>query len=315
MLFTKPSPIDHDFPLLFSPPDGSSAGGGPTGDGGTSGSGGGGADGQAPAPPSAFKFTDDAMVDFGDGKPVKWGEAKSRFVPREEHDRYRAGYEKGVDLLIKEAERLDKLHAEKNRPPERKPDDFSDVYEAPVIGGRELKRLVESMHNTTLAPIAQLITQQQTAIKQLTDRLEGVSKTHETLASEHTNRQFEDHLTKHIGGLKEVEGIKGVVPTDHPFVRELASNLWLAYDQRSWTDAEYQQKLTGLLSQAVKFVRTMDRAYTDKMKQESRERFRNSFKRGATPQGNKPWTPRSNHEIAQDFFAADEANERTQRSG
>ena len=82
------------------PPD---AGGGSGGTGGASGSGGSGGDGGASGTGggSAFRLSDDALVDFGDGKPIKWSEGRNaKYVDRERWDA-------GVRYLEGEAAKLE----------------------------------------------------------------------------------------------------------------------------------------------------------------------------------------------------------------
>lgn len=257
--------------------------------GGTGGGGGGGG--------TPYKLTDDAVIDFGDGKPVAWKDARtSRFVPKEDHDKYVQSFQSARPMLESYAKQLDegfaKLRAAQAQGQGQNtrtaaPRDIADeIAELPILDGQAGARMIKALREQGLGPIAQMLTTQQGQIKQLTDRLTTMQGATSTVFERHQNQDFETHVTDNLKQLGELKTI-GAIDVNNPAVRELAKDLWGAYDAKTWTIPEYQRMLKERIEGFVTLVLESQKKQVTAAKEGRRKAFFNPNRGGGNPQGDR----------------------------
>lgn len=283
-------------PLYDTPGDG-------TGGGAGAGSGNAGAAGAGGA--QAIKISDDTMVDFGDGKPVKYGEYKTGYMPRAQYDR-------GVEFLTGEAQKLqtawDKFHAgEGAKPKGQEPvvaAAIDEIEKLSVVDGQSLKKLYNELRSQGLTPLAQAVASIATRLQQLEGNFTAVRGATGTLAEEHSAAQFESHITTALGNLGEVKGLVSVDPKNDT-VREIAKDVFLSHDQASWKAGEFEKAVKTRLEGLVALVR----ADNENRVKQGQERIRKQYdtrKGGAKPSGDKPFTFKKGSEMARELFGSTE---------
>lgn len=313
--FARHNPAAICFPCFDIPGDG--GGGGGTGTGGDGGGGtgdpgpGGGTPGGGGTPASHYKLTDDSLVDLGDGKPVKWGEARtSRFMDRGQYDR-------GVEFLTSMARQLDAQHRQRQAPSQQqqqqqrpqapqgpRPDPYADLEQMPVVDGRTLAKMAREMREQGLGPIASMMGQFATRMQQLEGQFQQSSRITGSLAEQHQATEFEGIIDKTLQGLAEIKGLQGKIPHDDKDLRELVKDVYLSHNQN---DPNLMRELPGLvknrLETAVRVIRAMDKqAHTDA------EGRRKSFfdpKRGSgAPTGQGKYQFETPAQLADQFFGS-----------
>jgi hypothetical protein len=213
------------------------------------------------------------MVDFGDGKPVKYGEHKSGYMPK-------AQYDKGVEFLTNIAKTLDTQRGQNRQGQQQQQqqqqqrqqpqaDPFADVWDAPIIDGPTMKKLYQQ----GLGPIAQAIRGLQAENAELKKNFKGVAGHVGTLAERTSSADYSTMLDGAITGL----GLQGFDPKHEavaplmPFLREMAQDVFDSHDPN---DKNYMKEMPGIfksrVENMVKFVRAIDKARIDTAKSQRR---------------------------------------------
>lgn len=288
--------------ILSYPPD---AGAGAGGDGGA-GAGAGAGAGSGGGGGAPFKLSDDAMVDLGDGRSGKWGELRSQhYMPKESYDR-------GVKFLEGEATKLEKAwekyHAGTGpKPKQEEPvDPLADIRDAAVIDGRQLSRLYETLQKNGLAPIAQVVASLAQQVKTLKDELGGVSKQTGALAGTRREQDFESHITDALSKVTQLKGLpEGVsIPTDDPWVREVAKDVFLSHDQASWKPGEFEKMLSARISDGIALLRKLDQQGLTVNKDRVKKKFFNPARGTGQGSGAPAYAHKRGAEMAADMAAA-----------
>ena len=281
---------------LYDTPGGGAGGGGQAGGvgaggeigggigGGQAGAGGGGTGGAA-----TIRLTDDSLVDFGDGQPIRWSDARtSRYVPRDAYDR-------GVKFLEGEATKLEKAwekyHAgagpkPQQQPPAAKPDILDEIRDLSVIDGATATKLVRALREEGLGPLAQIVASMHTELTTLKKQLGTVGSMTGQMSEQNRSQSFELGITTVLGGLTGIKGLPDGIPLDHadPFVRELAKDVYLSHDQNSWQRGEFEKMLKARIEGAIALTRALDKKAVDSAK-EKRRKFFDPSKGSARPGG------------------------------
>lgn len=315
-------------PLLDTPGAGS-GGGGSAGAGGQQGSGGTGAGGQqgagAGGQPGAgqggtgagsggapYRLNDDSLVDFGDGKPVKWSDARSqRYVDRSEYDDYVQRWNKGVEFLTNVAKTYDARGGQPQRgqqqqrvQAQRQGIDFDELAQQPVVDGATVARMARELQSTQLAPLGQALAQIAARLQQQEQTLEGLRGTAGTLAEEHSTKEFDGLFTKTIKSLPEIKGLKGAIPLDDPAIRDLFDDTYLSHDQK---DPTLRREITAMVAKRlegiVALVRKMDQANAEEAIK-NRRRFPAMQRGTGQGSGQGGYQYQTGSELARNFFGS-----------
>ena len=293
---------------LYRAGDAGGGGGAAPGAGDSGGPTPGGSGGGAPA----FKLTDDALVDLGDGKAAKWSEVRgSRYMPRDEYDRGMAGIAQGREFLLGQAQRLEQAWKQYSqgqgpRPQERRPSAAELAEEArslPVVDGATVYKMMQALHEQGLGPIANLLAQQQAKLTALEGQFGTMRGAQSTLTEQHTNQTFDNLIARHAGALGEIQGFRGQVDPQEPAVRELLKDIWLSHNQAEWTDQSFLAEARSRIAAMVEYVRRADRSYVDKQKEEKRQRFFNPARGNVQPGGAPAYQHKNGTTLARDLFA------------
>lgn len=287
---------------LSSPESGAGAGSGSTDRGAGGGAGGAGS--------TPYKLTDDSMVDLGDGKATKWSEARgNRYVPKEDHDRYVKTFESAKPMLESYAKQLDEGYARLRQleakaqgggpgAVQARKDLAEEIESLPVLDGAAGAKMIRDLRSQGLAPIAQMVASQQAQIKALTDQLNGIRGTTGVLSEQHQNQNFENHVTENLRELGEIKGI-GTLDVNDPTVRDLAKDLWGAYDAKTWTIPEYRKMLHARIEGFVQLVTKAQRANVEKAK-ENKRKFFDTRSGGGNPSGERGYKHMSGLDLARE---------------
>lgn len=299
--------------LLHETPGGGGTGAGAGAGGGSgAGSGGGSAAGSAP-----IVLSGDTMVDFGDGKPVKWSEAShadtGRYVDRSRYDR-------GVQYLQAEAGKLQKAWADYHAgvgarpkqpetPRQAEPDPLEGVRDLSVVDGRTIERLYQTLQQKGFGPMAQVVSQMAARLQQLEQGMAGVGKTTGTLAARESETQFESFITRSFTDAGELKGMpQGVtIDANDPALREMAKDLYLSHEANSWKQGEFAKSLKSRIEASIAFVRALDKKAVESARTQKRV-WLNPNKGGAKPNGNTPYKFQRGAEVARQFFGAEPSN-------
>lgn len=260
----------------------------------------------------AYKLTPDSLVDFGDGKPVKWSSVvdtdTGRYYSKDRYDR-------GVQYLTQEAQRLQKAwddyragvgqRPNKAEPQQQARDPFEDVYSMPVVDGATVKRIVETMKSQGFGPVAQVISQMASRLQQLEGKLTSTGQQLGSLAEKDSSTEFESYVTRSLTDVGQVKGLPEGVTLDpkDPFLREAAKDLFLSHEQDSWKKGEFQKALQSRVESLIGFVRQLDKRAVE-AGQEKRRSWINPRKGNASPNGNVPYQHRRGAEVARAIFGS-----------
>lgn len=219
------------------------------GAGGTdAGAGGGGGGTNTPAP---YKLSDDSIVDLGDGKSVKWSDARtSRYMDRSSYDR-------GVEFLNNMAKQLDartpqKVQQSASRPNQQQQqpvDPFAGLEDQPVISGKDVVKLARTLQQSN-APMAQFMAQLGQRLEKLEQGYTAQSKTVSGLAERHSNVEFDSYVTNTLKGIPEIKGL-GTLPSDNPVLQDLVKDIYLSHEQSDPNLAREVPKLVAARVQAL----------------------------------------------------------------
>lgn len=315
--------MKHLLPLsllthFFLAPD---AGSGTGGDGSASGTGAAGAGGQAGAAgasggtgaAAAVKLTADSLVDFGDGKPVKWSEATARengrFVAREDYDRGVKYLEQVAgNLDTREQQLINRLqNAQQGRNAQggelQPTDPFATLEGEAIIDGKTLANLARQLVRDGFGRQAQIIAG-------LAQKVTALEKGNGQLAQQTSQLTDRDYREKFDQAVTDVltkltpEGLpQGVTinPQD-PFLRELAADTWYSHDENSWKRGEYETLLGARIKSAVEFVRRLDKGAVEYGNKRRQDFLRNPRKGNGTPSGQSGYRHQNGTDLADMLF-------------
>lgn len=264
--------------------------------------------GDAGAGAAALKLTDDSLVDFGDGKPVKWSEAReSRFIPRERYDR-------GVEYLTGEARRLEdawqKYYRGEGRKPtqpqpsqQQAPNPMDEVRGLPVIGGEHLDKIVQHLYNQGLGPIAQAVAAIAQKNSQLEQRLQQVAGTTGSLAERDLTANFEQDVTKAITEVGEIKGL-GMLDPKNDALREFAKDVYLSHDQNSWKPGEFTKMVKARIEGVFALVKSMQKAEVEASKERRKAAFLNPQRGAGTGSGEPGYKHQTGTDLARALFGS-----------
>lgn len=283
-------------PLFDGDDDGGAGGGDGTAEGAAAA-----AAAAAATPP--YRLTDDSMVDLGDGKPVKWGQHRSNFIPRDQ-------YERGVGFLSQMAKVLDSRVGQQPaaKPQAQQPaaaaaanaDPFADVENMSVIDGRTLAKLARKLTQEGFGPMGTAMTQIATRLQALEGQVKGVNQISGSLAEHHQTQEFETFLSSTIKALPEIKGLGTLA--DAPEVRELLKDIYLSHDQK---DPSLAREFAGIAQSRIegmfKLFTKMQKAAVEGAKEKKRQFF-NPNKGAAVGSGAPAYKHLSADEIASHFF-------------
>lgn len=259
-----------------------------------------------------YRLNDDALVDLGDGKPVKWSDARSaRFVPKDQHDDYVNRWNKGVEFLTNIAKTYDSRadgadhrgsrdrgRVEAARPPTV---DLDELTGMPVVDGATVAKLAREFTGqfqpigTALQTIAQKLDAQE-------KRLEALQGATGTLADEHSRKEFDGLFASTVKALPEIKGLKGAIPTDEPIIRDLFEDVFLSHDQQ---DPTLRREIGSLVAKRIEgliaLVRKMDKTSAEDATK-NRRRFPAFQKGAAHGSGEKGYQFQTGSDLANQFF-------------
>lgn len=294
----------------YPPEAGAGAGGssaaGSSSAGGAPGAGAGAGDGAGGSGGSVYRVTDDSMVDFGDGKPVRYGDHKAGFMPRSKYD-------EGVAFLTTMAKQLDERAAgtgrgaqPKAQPPARSQaaagseDPFEGLESQAVIDGATLQKIGRKI----TGPLGQAIMSMGAKMTALESQVKALSGTTGSLAEHHQTQEFDSHLAKAIKELPELKGL-GRIPDD-PAVRELAADVWLSHDQKDPLLAREFSKMVSTRVEAMFSLFKKMQATAVEGAKEKRRAFFNPNGGRAAGSGAPAYQHKSGSELAAQFFGSAE---------
>jgi hypothetical protein len=321
----EPAPSKFVAAPLCEPPDTGAGSGGGSGSSSSSGdpSLGSGASGDAGAGAgggSPYKLTDDSLVDFGDGKPIKWSEARSsRFMPKDQYDQ-------GVKFLQKVAESFDAQQQSRGRgnnghagqggqrgangqfqqqpqfQQQQNGDPFAGVEDLAVVDGKTLAKIGRQM----TGPIGQLVTALATRVQAMEQQFTNVSKTAGVLADNHSNTEFENFLTASLKTVPEIKGL-GNIPADNEIIREIAKDVYLSHDQNDQSlRREFPKMVEERVSKLFGLFTQMQKQAVEAAKEKKRQ-FYNPNRGAGQPQGQGAYVHKSGNQLAAEFFGSSES--------
>lgn len=275
--------------------------------GGQRGTGSGQASGGTP-----YELKDDSLI-LHEGKPVKWSEHRAaHFVPKTEYDKISQSFGSSRQLLTDYAKRLDegfaaldterkKLGKGGQQQQAQQVDIADEIAGMPIVDGATAARLVKTLREQGLGPIAQVVTQQQTAIKALTEEIKAIRGTAGTLAEHHQSQEFESHVAEALTKVGEIKGLPADIPLpkDNATLKAIASDLWLSYDPKTWKLPDYHRMLNERLSGMVALVRELDKQAIAGA-QEKKRKFFNPTAGRAQPSGQQGYKHMSGRDIAKE---------------
>lgn len=292
--------------------EGGGAGAGAGAGAGSGGSGSGAGAGAGAGAAAPIVLSGESLVDFGDGKPVKWSEAsdpdKGRYVTRDRYDR-------GVQYLQTEAARLqakwDEYHAgtgarpSKPEPAKTGVDPLANIRDLPVISGREISELYQQLQTNGFGPMAQVVSAMANRLKQLEGNVGNMGKGVGALTEREQSQEFENFITKSFSDVGAVKGVPDGVSLDgaDPYLREAAKDLYLSHDPDSWKPGEFQKQLASRVSSMVAFVRGLDKKAVEAAQGKKRV-WLNPSRGNAKPEGAPGYQHKKGADIARMFFEA-----------
>lgn len=262
-----------------------------------------------------YQLTDDSEIVW-DGKPAKWKDIRSaHFVPKSDHDAVVKRGEDARTMLTDYARKLDQGFAELQRQrtaashqqPRQPQTDIADELAAmPILDGQTAAKVVRALREQGLGPIAQIVGQMQATIKAQQDDLKAIRTGMTSLTEREQTQQFDSKLSGLLKGVKEVKGLARL-PIDNPIVKEIAADLYLSYDPKSWNDGDFHKMLTERLEGLVQLVLEDQKYAVEQAKQKRRTFF--DVNRGAARPGSGASAPRfmRGHDIARESGLWDKA--------
>lgn len=286
---------------------GGGAGAGGVADGGASAGAGGGA--------APYVLTNDSLVDFGDGKAVKWGEAtgdNGRYMSRDRYDR-------GVQYLTGEARRLEQKWAEYHagagpKPTQADPnananqnaDPLAGIRNNAIVSGQDLDGVFRELYAKGLGPIAQHLAQLAAQNKQMQTQLQGVAQHTGSLTEERQMAQFENDVTATITGLGEIKGL-GTLDPKNETLRELAKDVFLSHEQNSWKPGDFGKALKTRVESLFGLFRDQQKAEVTRARDIRKNTFFAKPTGGnASGQGEPKYQHRSGSQLAAAVFGSAE---------
>lgn len=277
----------------------------------------GGAPAAASGAASAFRLSDDALVDLGDGKSVKYGDYKAGFVPRSDYDQLTTNYNRGRQFLVDEAAKLQqqwqtieaqKQAASRAAQQQGRPDPMAKFRDLPVVDGATLEQAYQALSEGDIGPMRQVIAQQQQQIQKVTAQLQKLTGATGSLTEQHFSQGFRSKLDRAIDGLA-IEGLDFADPILKPhraMLADLAEDVFRAYDDN---DPNYEREMPAIFKTRVNGLIKLAQDL-QKARVESGKRLKRTFTRpggSATPSGPARYTHESGDQLARRLFAATDA--------
>jgi len=273
---------------------GTGAGGreGATGAGAGTGTGAGGGSGST----GPYEFRDDAQYRLHDGRIVTGKDLRAE-MEQQIDGTYREKYNKGYELLLNEARRIDALSRARTGQGQQPPQDpIADIRSMPIVDGQTIGRLVDMLQRQGLGPIAQLVQQQQQKLAAMERSLQQTTQRFGSQDEDAEAQRFESRLDTVLDKV-EVKGLNGKLDPSSPALRTFARNLFLSYVPSSWKSGEFEHQLGNELSELLSAVREMDRKAVFDGKEKLKQHF-NPNRGGRTPGGPAKYKFESPREIA-----------------
>lgn len=313
--------IDELFPVYSIPPEAGGAGGSAaSGTPGAGGQGGGGSaagtgTGTGTGDATPFSLADDAVVTIN-GQTGKWGEI------RDTHYMPRAAYDRGLQFLNTTAANLDQQQQAllnritqagqgrgANGQPITEVDPFADIEAMAIVDGKSLAGLARKMAKDGFGALGN-------SIAELAKKVTALEKSHGTVVQAtntqaHTQAevQFDNWVTSSLTALSGVQGLPEGVKIDpqDPFMRELTRDLYSSHEADSWkSDKEFQTALGKRVSQAIAFVRGLDKAAVE-AGNTRRRNFLNPRKGAVAPGQEKGYVHQNGADLAHMLFSGADA--------
>ena len=215
-----------------------------------------GAESQERASAAAVRLSDDAMVDFGDGKSVKFGDWKNGYVPRGEFEGMQSRYTQGRDYLLGEAKRLETAWStlagmlQKQGHPTagtgQSTDPLAKYKDLAIVDGNTLNEAYNAMREGDLKPMAQMLQNQQQVIEKLTTQVKGLSGSMGSVNEGHAEQAYQQTLNSAIQNLN-IPGLDLASPEIRPhaaMLREIAEDVYRSHDPN---DPNYAREMPGIL--------------------------------------------------------------------
>jgi hypothetical protein len=235
---------------------GGAAAGGGAGAGGAAGAaaaaaGGAGAAGAAAAG-AGMNISDDTPVTIGGKTYGSFKEYQQQFVPRSEHENFQKNYRTELrQNLARLAQSIQRTGGQGQGGGRPVADPFAEVWNSPIIDGKQLKQLADAGFGS----LAQRIDQQQREMAAIKKQIGSLSGGYGTLAERNLHSDFERRIDATITATVGEESVKD------PFLRELAEDVWHSHE--NWTrgkeDQEFQEIFKKRFDAMEKFFRASDK--------------------------------------------------------
>lgn len=220
-----------------------------------------------------FSWSDSARYRLEDGRILTGAELRAEY-DRTANDNALKRYQRGYDLLMKEAQRLDALRSNGGRQPQQptqaQEDAFADIWQAQPgqIDGAMLQRLVRQGFGPVLQHIGAMQKLIQDQSKQLTAMNQRFGSQDEDAARDSFDRQLDQDF-----GSVALEGYDGVDFGEHDWLRELAHDLYLSHVPSSWKPGEFRRDLAARVKAIVDGVHALDNKRVEVGRQRMRQHF------------------------------------------
>lgn len=246
------------------------------------------------------------MVDLGDGRPVRWGEAReARYMDR-------ANYDQARDLLLSEAAKLEKRERDalsrqsQGQRTEQRPDIADEIQNLALIDGPTMSKLIRQLRTEGFGPLANIVTQLATKIQQLERTQGGLAGATGPLAEAHNQQQFESFIDASFekAVAAPIKGLPQGVVLDikDPYVREMAKDVYLSHDQTTWKPGEYEKALRDRVEGAFRMVRAADKKAIEVGEERKRSFFANPNKGNGRASGEGKFKFQKGSELAKMAF-------------
>lgn len=228
-----------------------------------------------------------------DGRVISGREYRAEMQQGWERD-HGQRFQKGYDLLVAEARRLDGLQRQSGQQQQRQPqrDAFADVEDAPVIDGATFAKLSRQ----GFGGIAQQMQQLSALVARQQQMLQQVQGHIGTSNEERASTEFQGRLDKALGTV-EIKGFTGRVDVKDPAIRQVAENLYLSYEPDSWRPGEYEKMLGDTLSNIYAGFMRMQKSAADTGRERVRAHFNPAGGQG-TPRGQQQYKFERGRDIA-----------------
>jgi hypothetical protein len=222
--------------------------------GGSSGAAGAGSAGGGSSQP--IRLSDDALVDLGDGKPVKFSDWKSGFVPKADHDSLTQRYSQGRDYLLGEAKKLEqgwqtlagllRQQGHGAAGSGQANDPLAKFRQMALVDGPALADAYEAMRTGDLQPMRDQLGKQQQLIAQLTQQVQGLRGGMGAIGERDSESSYQRQLDSTIQGLN-LPGLNANDPEIKPhlpLLRDVVDDIYRSHDPN---DPNYGREMPGIV--------------------------------------------------------------------